>query len=419
MYRKNTTGQTIGFAAINASTGATMTGTTGFAAFRVVDGGSQVSATGTVTDKTNGQYSFALSQADTNGNDVSILFTMTGMVAVEKTFVTTVCDPTNATNFGIADIDTNIGSRSTYSGGAVASVTAPVTLAASQPDYAPALAGTAPSWYTDPWAVTVPGSYGAGTAGNTLGAIPSVLAGVGSTVSTIATLATGAVAATAAAVWNADLTGFTTPNTAGNVVYGNLAAPNVASSVTSEGFGLMAGDALTEADLENWTVVILTATTGAGQVATIASSDTETGFQTVASWPLGEPTGAVTYFLQTPDASGGGSSGPTAVQIREEIDSNSTQLEALRTGVVVTTNDDKEGYALSSTGLDIIATTPASFGEAPNFRQMVVASWRRWYRKFAATTDGTLTGYADDGTTALTTQTIPAPVANQTQGPSA
>jgi len=88
MYLKNTASQFIGFTAINASTGATMTGTTGFAAYRVIDGGAQASATGSVTDKTNGQYSFALSQADTNGNDISILFTMTGMVAVEKTFLT-------------------------------------------------------------------------------------------------------------------------------------------------------------------------------------------------------------------------------------------------------------------------------------------------------------------------------------------
>jgi len=106
MYRKNTASQFLGFVAINASTGATMTGTTGFAAYRVIDGGAQASATGTVTDKGNGQYSFALSQADTNGNDISILFTMTSMVAVEKTFVTTACDPTTATNFGITSLPT-------------------------------------------------------------------------------------------------------------------------------------------------------------------------------------------------------------------------------------------------------------------------------------------------------------------------
>jgi hypothetical protein len=104
MYRKNTAGQYIGFVAVNATTGAAMSGTTGFAAYRCLDGGAQASAGGTVTDKGNGQYSFALAQADTNGNDCSILFTMTGMVPVEKTFVTTACDPTAATNFGITSL---------------------------------------------------------------------------------------------------------------------------------------------------------------------------------------------------------------------------------------------------------------------------------------------------------------------------
>jgi hypothetical protein len=89
VYRRNLAGQVVGFVAIDASTGAAMTGTTGFAAFRVLDGGAQASATGTVTDKGNGQYSFALSQADVNADVASLLFTMTGMIPVEKTLVTT------------------------------------------------------------------------------------------------------------------------------------------------------------------------------------------------------------------------------------------------------------------------------------------------------------------------------------------
>jgi hypothetical protein len=89
VYRRNLAGQVVGFVAIDASTGAAMTGTTGFAAFRVLDGGAQASATGTVADKGNGQYSFALSQADVNADVASLLFTMTGMIPVEKTLVTT------------------------------------------------------------------------------------------------------------------------------------------------------------------------------------------------------------------------------------------------------------------------------------------------------------------------------------------
>lgn len=155
MFRKNVASQTIGFTAINASTGATMTGTTGFAAYRVIDGGAQASATGTVTDKGNGQYTFALSQADTNGNDISILFIMTGMVAVEKTFVTTACDPTSAA-FGLSIAKTtNItgfndiaataivsGGAITTSSGAVGSVAGAVTLDLTQAIPASNTAGT-------------------------------------------------------------------------------------------------------------------------------------------------------------------------------------------------------------------------------------------------------------------------------------
>jgi hypothetical protein len=126
MYRKNTASQGVGFAAIAISSGETMTGTTGFAAYRVLDGGAQASATGSVADKGNGQYWFALSQADTNANEGSYLFTMTGMIAVEKTLVFTACDPTTASNFGITNIDATVSSRSTYAGGAVASVTGAV-----------------------------------------------------------------------------------------------------------------------------------------------------------------------------------------------------------------------------------------------------------------------------------------------------
>jgi hypothetical protein len=88
VYRRNLAGQVVGFVAIDVATGAAMTGTTGFAAYRVLDGGAQASATGTVTDKGNGQYSFALSQADVNADVASLLFTMTGMIPVEKTLVT-------------------------------------------------------------------------------------------------------------------------------------------------------------------------------------------------------------------------------------------------------------------------------------------------------------------------------------------
>lgn len=99
MYRKNTAGQHLGFCLVKASDGTALTGAS-VTARRSIDGAAQASATGSVTELGNGQYDFAPSQADTNGNQVSFLFTASTAVPVEKTIVTTACDPT-AASFGL------------------------------------------------------------------------------------------------------------------------------------------------------------------------------------------------------------------------------------------------------------------------------------------------------------------------------
>jgi hypothetical protein len=110
MYRKNTASQYVYFCLVNASTGAALTGAT-VTAYRALDAASQASATGTTTELANGQYRFNLSQADTNANNGSFLFTATGAVPVEKTIVFTAADPTDATAFGLSRIDGTITSR--------------------------------------------------------------------------------------------------------------------------------------------------------------------------------------------------------------------------------------------------------------------------------------------------------------------
>jgi hypothetical protein len=95
MYRKNTASQYIYFVLVNASSGAALTGAT-VTAYRALDGGSQASATGTTTELANGQYRFNLSQADTNADYGSYLFTATSAVPVEKTVVFTGADVTAA-----------------------------------------------------------------------------------------------------------------------------------------------------------------------------------------------------------------------------------------------------------------------------------------------------------------------------------
>lgn len=65
---------------------------------------------------------------------------------------------------------------------------------------------------------------------------------------------------------------------------------------------------------------------------------------------------------------------------------------------------DKSGMKLASDGLDSIAVT-APGGVASTFPQMVVQTWRRFFKKVTKTSTQFKT-YADDGTTVVTTQTL-------------
>lgn len=69
---------------------------------------------------------------------------------------------------------------------------------------------------------------------------------------------------------------------------------------------------------------------------------------------------------------------------------------------------------LVATGLDAIAVT-APTGVATTFPQMVVQTWRRFFRKVVKT-DAAITTYADNGSTAVTTQTISSASGTDTQG---
>lgn len=115
MYRKNTAGQSIYFALINATTGGALTGAI-VTARRALDATAQATATGTVTELGNGQYRFDLSQADTNANYGSYLFTATNAVPVEKTVVFTAANPTNGETFGLSKLDLIVVGSVSYSG---------------------------------------------------------------------------------------------------------------------------------------------------------------------------------------------------------------------------------------------------------------------------------------------------------------
>jgi hypothetical protein len=165
--------------------------------------------------------------------------------------------------------------------------------------------------------------------------------------------------------------------------------------------------------------------------------------------------------------------GPTAAQVRQEMDANSTKLANLdatitsrapsstalsnatwtdaraarldhldadvstrsvyaggdtpgtttllgRIGSTITVTagkvdvNDKTGFKLASDGLDTVSTT-APAGAASNFREMVVQTWRRFFAK-ATRTSTELQTFADNGTTVITTQTVSDDGTTQTQG---
>lgn len=103
MYRKNTASQFIHFQGVDATTGGIKSGVT-WTIRRCIDGTFAAATGSTTEDGTAGWYKFAMSQADTNGNDIGFNFTGTGAIPQTVNIVTTACDPTTATNFGITGI---------------------------------------------------------------------------------------------------------------------------------------------------------------------------------------------------------------------------------------------------------------------------------------------------------------------------
>ncbi len=97
-----------------------------------------------------------------------------------------------------------------------------------------------------------------------------------------------------------------------------------------------------------------------------------------------------------------------------KLDTAQADLDTITdTGVTVS---NKTGFKLASDGLDSVSTTAPS-GVASNFREMLVQTWRRFFRK-ATQTDSELKTYADNGTSVLTTQDLSDDNTTQTQGTS-
>ena len=129
-------------------------------------GGAATTITPTITFKASGHYNVAYTAAMTAtlGNS-ALVITATGAVQTDVGDQIVAFDP-NGANLGLTNLDAAVSTRSTFAGGAVASVTAPVTVtgtvvASNLPaDYQQrAVAVTLPT--------TAPTGYGAGAGGGT------------------------------------------------------------------------------------------------------------------------------------------------------------------------------------------------------------------------------------------------------------
>lgn len=101
--QKDVASQNITFCLVNASTGAALTGAT-VTTYVSKDNGSQASGGGTVTEKGNGQYNYAPTQAETNAVDVGFLFTATSAIPVNADFHTDIVDGNGYTCVNLVDI---------------------------------------------------------------------------------------------------------------------------------------------------------------------------------------------------------------------------------------------------------------------------------------------------------------------------
>lgn len=86
-YKKNVAGQFFCFQGVDASTGGIKSGVS-WTVRRCIDGTFAASSGSVTEDGTTGWYKFALSQADTNGNDIGFNFTGTGAVPQTVNIIT-------------------------------------------------------------------------------------------------------------------------------------------------------------------------------------------------------------------------------------------------------------------------------------------------------------------------------------------
>ena len=98
--RRNTAGQVVDFQAVSKTDGSDVTTGTPVVYFKI-DNGSQGTGTGTITHEGNGSWSYAPTQAETNGNHVAFTFTLSGAVSQLLNLYPVSFDPTDSVRIGL------------------------------------------------------------------------------------------------------------------------------------------------------------------------------------------------------------------------------------------------------------------------------------------------------------------------------
>lgn len=151
--------------------------------------------------------------------------------------------------------------------------------------------------------------------------------------------------------------------------------------------------------------------TALGTGSTLTACLTATGFSTLDAAGVRTAVGLALANLDTQLTAMKGATFDTSTDSLEALRNRGDAAWATATSVTVS---DKTGFKLASDGLDSVSTTGPN-GVAANFREMIVAVWRKWFGKQTMTTT-TLTTYRDDGTTAATEQTLSDDGTTQSQG---
>jgi len=103
--RKNISGQVVAFQAISSTDGSDVT-TGSPVVYYTIDGGTQAQTTASAVHEGNGQWTVALTQAETNGDHIAFSFVLTGAISQTLNVYTINADITN--------LDAAISSRSTF-----------------------------------------------------------------------------------------------------------------------------------------------------------------------------------------------------------------------------------------------------------------------------------------------------------------